>query len=161
LGAPAEDPIGRRSRDASSPISRDPWGWGRLLHPPFCRRMRRIYGGPRPVNRSGMLEPLEQALVNASPYACLLPVAQALPAGHAATAKLLRQILPRDASAQNEHDAGQRHSVGRPGAASSRPTEWLGQRQFDFCPQFVINESASHSFHRAKSVPSSQQAQAF
>jgi hypothetical protein len=52
-----------------------------LLHPPFCRRMRRIYGGPRPVNRSGMLEPLEQALVNASPYACLLPVAQALGCG--------------------------------------------------------------------------------
>jgi len=96
-----------------------------------------------------MLESLEQTLVYALPDACLLPVAQALPARHAATAKLLRQIFPRSPSAQNENNACQRNAIGRPRATSSRFAMRLGEQRFDLRPQSIINESSGH-FPRAK-----------
>lgn len=63
---------------------------------------------PLEVDLVSMPEPGQQDLVDAAPDARGLPVAQAVPAGHAATAAhLLRQVFPGDAGLEDEDDPGE------------------------------------------------------
>jgi len=69
-----------------------------------------------------------------------LPVAKPSPAGHAAAAAhLQRQVLPRDASLEDEEDANQRLAIVKGLATGESEPPWLGWRQqrLDPFPEFI------------------------
>ena len=78
--------------------------------------------------------------------ACLLPVAEASPAGHAgAEAELLRQSLPGDPGGEHEQDPVQHLAVVEPpatGIAVAPRASWEQWR--DQLPQLVVNQAWRH-----------------
>ena len=77
---------------------------------------------------------------------CLLPVAQAAPAGHAgAESELLRQPLPGDPGGEHEQDSVQDKAIVEPLAtriAAAPPSSW--QEWLDQFPEFVVDHDFSH-----------------
>jgi hypothetical protein len=67
-----------------------------------------IHDRSRPINLVITSQPVQQGEVHQIPNAGLLPVAQAPPARHPrTTAELLRQHLPRNATAKDKENAGE------------------------------------------------------
>ncbi len=101
---------------------------------------------PRPIDLVGPAEPGQQDSVDPVPGAVGLPVAQASPAGHArAAAHLARQVLPGDASFQDEEDARQGVAVADGGASplGARRRPGRQERADDF-PEFVGQDGLGH-----------------
>jgi hypothetical protein len=71
------------------------------------------------VDLVGVSEVGQQDLVNLIPDAGGLPVAQAIPTGHAApAAHLLRQVFPRDAGLEDEDDPGEDVAIVQEGSSA-------------------------------------------
>jgi hypothetical protein len=74
---------------------------------------------PLKIDLVGMTQVSQQDLMDLIPDARGLPVAQAVPAGHAtATAHLLRQVLPRQAGLEDEDDPGEDFAIVQEGASA-------------------------------------------
>ena len=91
----------------------------------------------RPIDATLVPEVIQQDLQDAVPYAGLLPIAQAAPAGHPApAAHFLRQVFPRDAGLEDEQDPRQRLAIRqRLAPVRFRPLGW--EERFDDVPQVV------------------------
>jgi hypothetical protein len=79
--------------------------------------------------------------VEALEDACLLPIAEAAPAGHTRpVAKLLRQPLPGDPGREHKQDPAEHLSIVEPFAAGMPASPLrLGQQRRDQVPQCVID----------------------
>lgn len=100
----------------------------------------------RPVNAVGTAQPGQQLSVQLVPHTRRMPVAKAPPARHPAHTHLDRQVLPLDASLENEDDAGQAPPrVGRLApwvvlaARFGRGKQWL-----DHTPELVVDQRSCH-----------------
>ena len=94
----------------------------------------------RPVDLVSGVQLGQEDLVELLPDPGGLPVAKPSPAGHAAAAAhLQRQVLPRDASLEDEEDAGQRLAIVEGLATGESEPPWLGWRQqrLDPFPEFI------------------------
>src|SRR5262249_34195921 len=78
-----------------------------------------VHDEPTEVDLVGSPEPGQQDLLDSAPAAGGLPVAQAVPTGHAATAAhLLRQVFPGDAGLEEEDDPGEDLAIIEEGASA-------------------------------------------
>src|SRR5436190_10048671 len=112
---------GRPQDGACCPLCRDPSDSARFSRPPFGRGKGAVHARPAPIDLVRLAQAVQDRLVQARPDACLLPVAQAPPAGHAAAAAHLRgQHLPGDAALEHEEDPRQSRAVGHAGPAAFR-----------------------------------------
>lgn len=83
--------------------------------PQKCADMTGVGDRARPVDLAGLVQTLEQLVVQALPLPGLLPLAQPPPARHArAIPELQRQVVPRDPGMQHVEDAVQRLSIIEP-----------------------------------------------
>jgi hypothetical protein len=104
-----------------------------------------VHDEPAEVDLVGASEVGQQDLLDPVPDAGRLPVAQAIPTGHAATAAhLLRQVLPGDAGLEDEDDPGEDLAIVEEGA----PAFGLGRMRWDEgldeLPEFVREEWLGH-----------------
>jgi hypothetical protein len=99
-----------------------------------------VDAGTAPVNGVQVAQPVEDHLVHHGPDAEGLPVAQTAPAGNAATvAKLLGQITPSQALAQDEHDAAESGAV-RYSRRTTVVAGWFGREErLDRLPEIVAD----------------------
>ncbi len=85
--------------------------------------------------------------MQAPPHPGLVPLFQASPAGHAATAAhLLGQHLPGDARPEHEQDAGEGGPIVDARPAALGLGRFPGQERLDHFPKFVGYEFLSHTF---------------
>ena len=101
----------------------------------------------RPVDLAGVLEVVEQDLVELEPDPMLLPGVESAPAGHAtATAHLDGEVFPGDARLEDEQDAGEGLAVvdglASGVAEAARLRGW--QQGLDEGPQFIGNKGLGH-----------------
>src|SRR5262249_47299970 len=93
---------------------------------------------PRQIDQVRDTEFVEERFPDLLPHTVFLPVAQAAPTRHAATAThLLREILPRCARLQNENDAGQTIPVRYSWSPAFGLRLFRRQQRFDALPQLV------------------------
>src|SRR5829696_8514694 len=86
------------------------------------------------------------SLVQTLPHPRLLPLAQSSPAGDAGAAThLLGEHLPRDATLQDEDDAGECRAVVHSRSTAFGFGRFVGQQRFYGVPQFVGYEFLSHN----------------
>lgn len=133
---------------------RGPWGSARSARPPFGRRLRRIDRRARPVDRAGAVQACELDLVDARPNARGVPRPQPVRARTTGAAELAREVLPRNAGAQDEHDPGQDEAVGRGGPTPEIVRRVRRKPWFDDRPERIIDERASHITPAAAGMPS-------
>jgi hypothetical protein len=89
-----------------------------------------IDGCSRPIDAVGIVQALEQDLVQAWPDTGLIPVAEATPAGlAAATAEFGGQVVPGDVGLEDEPDAGEHLAVIQRFAAEETEMAWGRRRQ--------------------------------
>ena len=100
-----------------------------------------VDAGAAPIDGTPVAQPVEDHLVHGRPDAKFLPLAHAAPAGDAATvAKLLGQITPAQAVAQDEQDAAVRGAVRHP-RRSAVTAGWFGrQERLDRLPKIAADE---------------------
>src|SRR5262249_1705569 len=130
----------------------------------FAPRLRAVYGAgaglltsahgadvpgvddePLEVDPVGPPEVGQQDRVDPVPGAGGLPVAQAIPTGHAATAAhLLRQVLPGDAGLEEEDDPGEDLAVVEEGSAALGVGRMRREERLDQLPEFVRQEWLGH-----------------
>jgi len=116
-----------------------------LLAPRGAGHRCAIDARPSPIDLVMLTQACQQGQVQALPYAAGLPVAEATPAGHAATeAQFLRQVLPWDAGLQYEQDAVQRCPVVHSGAATFGRGFHHRQQRLQCLPQLVIDLLSCH-----------------
>jgi len=139
----------RRQRDAS-PIGDDvvfaPWFgpiggvWAGLLAAAQRAHRTAVNRCMRPVDPIGGLKFSQKVLMQGLPDAGLMPITQAPPAGHAATAaQFTGQVFPADAGPEHKKDAGECLAVIdwlSSGEAEPARLRWRQQR-FDTVPEFV------------------------
>src|SRR5271157_3247137 len=139
----------RRQRDAS-PIGDDvvfaPWFgpisgvWAGLLAAAQRAHRTAVNRRMRPVDPIGGLKFSQKLLMQGLPDTGLMPITQAPPAGHAATAaQFTGQVFPADAGPEHKKDAGECLAVidwFSSGEAEPARLRWRQQR-FDTVPEFV------------------------
>src|SRR5947207_8492769 len=100
---------------------------------------------PLEVDLVGMAEVGQEDLVDLVPDARGLPVAQAVPAGHATTtAHLLRQVLPGQAGLEDEDDPGEDFAIVQEGASAFGLRGMRRDQRLDQFPEFVWEQGLGH-----------------
>src|SRR5205823_13555895 len=97
------------------------------------------------VDLVGAPEVGQQHLLDSVPEASRLPIAQAVPTGHAATAAhLLRQVFPGEAGLEDEDDPGEDLAIIEEGASpfGMRGMRW--EERLDPAPKVVWEEGLGH-----------------
>jgi hypothetical protein len=112
---------------------------------PLCRRLRRIDHRARPVELAGAVESYEKNLEYLIEDPCMLPLSQAIPAGHPAAPQLIGDVFPRDAGTQDKDDAREGDPVRRSWTPSPLALGVLRKNRLEDRPQFIIDEAVSHT----------------
>ena len=100
--------------------------------------MGRVHDEPLEVDLIRLTEVGQQDLVDLIPDAGRLPVAQAVPTGHAAAAAhLLRQILPGQAGLEDKDDPGQDFAIVQEGASAFGLRGMRRDQRSNQFPEFV------------------------
>jgi hypothetical protein len=139
----------RRQRDAS-PIGDDvvftPWFgpiggvWAGVLAAAQRTHRAAVNRRTRPVDPIGGLKFSQQLLMQGLPDSGRLPITQAPPAGHAATAaQFTGQVLPADAGPEHKKYAGECLAIIDWLSAGEAEPAWLRRRQqgFNTLPKFI------------------------
>lgn len=120
---------------------------------PFCWRLSRIDHRAGPVEFSGAVESYEQDLKHLVEHSRTLPLTKTIPAGHPATAQLAWHVLPRDAGAQNEHNACKGRSVGSTRTPAPLTGRVPRQNRLKDRPQPIVDQTPCHSVFTARIMP--------
>src|SRR5688572_31293221 len=133
-GAFPEEHLGRRPPPSTSYPCRV-W-FCRRRRPFFCRGEAAVAEGLAPVELAFFVQLAQEHAPDLEPQAGFFPVAQATPAG-GRRGKILRQILPSRAAAQNPQDAFQAGTILRGRTATLARSPGLRQERFDPFPLCV------------------------
>src|SRR5439155_17995336 len=127
-------------------FSRDPWGFCRSGPPKNSAEALAVHTAVVPVDALLLPNPLEEGVQEFLPDAPALPVPQPPPTGDAgATAHLLGEHLPRDATPQDEDNPGQAGTViDRRPAPLARPRLMPREQRGDGLPKFVRYQRFGH-----------------
>jgi hypothetical protein len=107
--------------------------------------MGRVDDEPLEVNLVRPTKVGQQDLVDLAPDARGLPVAQAVPTGHAAaTAHLLRQILPGQAGLEDEDDPSKDFAIVKEGASPFGLRGMRRDQRSNPFPEFVCKHELGH-----------------
>jgi hypothetical protein len=124
-------------------------GFGPVRWPPFLRGWKPSPKRPSPNRSRRPPRDGSERWMEILPYARLLPVAKAPPAGRArSAAHLLGQHLPGYAALQYEDDAGEGRAVVDAGPAAIGFGRLFGQQRFDDLPKFVRYQFFAHADER-------------
>src|SRR5262249_31182031 len=109
-----------------------------LFAPADGADMGRVGDEPREVNLVGTAQVSQQNLVDLLPNPRSLPVAPAVPTGHAATAAhLLGQLFPGKAGLEDEDDASEDFAIVQEGASAFGLRRMRWDQRSDRFPEFV------------------------
>ena len=108
--------------------------------------MGTVYDKPLEVEVVGMAQVRQENLVDLVPEARRLPIAQAVPAGHATAAThFLGQVLPGEASLEDEDNARENFTIIQ-GWTPTFGLGWMGWNQgLDQFPEFVREQWFRHN----------------